>query len=304
MKQLIFFISLSVFVFANNIVNKQISLSLINTQSHELVYSPSTRKKLSELIWKADDIQLLGMQFDLLLPNSSFIQFSYKTNLSNNNAMMDDYDWIKNDTTQWSHWSNHPNTILNNFTIFDISFNNKLKSNSTIEKSIIVGYKVEKKDFQAYDGSYIYSSDDGFRDQEGSFSGLMITYEEIFNTLYLGFSAKTYFDYFIVSGKLTYSPIVEVTNKDTHHARYFTNNNTFDDTSMLSLEGQVEIPITSKVYCVLNYIKVEYDEASGTTTRNYYDGATKQTPGTVWVYSGAGISNSYDMLKIAIVGNF
>jgi len=107
-------------LYPNNFINKQIAITSLDTTSKEIVYSPSSGKKLSELTWTADDVQMLGVKFDYLLTRTSFIQFDYKMNLSSE-AVMDDYDWIKDDTTDWSHWSHHSNTSLDDFTILDIS---------------------------------------------------------------------------------------------------------------------------------------------------------------------------------------
>ncbi len=290
-------------LYSNNFINKQITITSLDTTSHELVYDPDSGKKLSELIWQADDVQMLGFKFDYTLSRTSFVQFNYQMNLSDD-ALMDDYDWLKDDTSQWSDWSNHPNTRLDNFTIFDISINNKIKSDTDIEKYIVIGYKVEKRAFKAYDGTYIYSSSGGFRDQSGSFSGLGISYEETFKTIYVGMNVKKHYPKFIVSGKLTYSPRVTATNQDNHHNRYFINNNKFSDTTMVSIDANIEYPINDNISLALNYINVKYDETKGTTTRSYYAGATEQTPGTVYTYSGAGISNSYSALNLMIVAKF
>ena len=303
MKQLTLYLLLISLVNGSDIINKQISISSVDTISHELVYSPSTGKKLSELIWKADDVQMLGIQFDYLASKRWFLHISYKTNLSDN-AQMDDYDWLKDGISDWSHWSTHPNTKLDKFTILDISWNNQLKSDSDIQKEVVIGYKIENRAFKAYDGSYIYSSNSGFRDQSGNFSGLGISYEEEFKTLYLGLNLKKYYDRFILSGRIAYSPKVTATNIDTHHNRYFTNNNTFADTTMKELSANVEYPINKSISLALNYLRVDYDETEGMTTRTYYDGATEATPGTVWRYSGAGISNSYSSMNVGLIARF
>ena len=127
-------------LYSNDIVNRQISITSLDTTSHELVYDPNGGKKLSELIWDAQQVQMLDFKFDYLISRKSFIQVNYKINLSID-ATMDDYDWLKDDTSDWSDWSHHPNTILDNFTIFDISLNNKIKSDSDIEKILLLDIK-------------------------------------------------------------------------------------------------------------------------------------------------------------------
>jgi len=94
------------------------------------------------------------------------------------------------------------------------------------------------------------------------------------------------------------------TNKDNHHNRYFVNDNTFSDTTMVAIDTSIEYPINKNISFSLNYVDVQYDETQGTTTRSYYDGASEQAPGTVWVYRGAGISNSYSALNLVLLIRF
>ena len=52
------------------------------------------------------------------------------------------------------------------------------------------------------------------------------------------------------------------------------------------------------------YLKVIYDETMGITTRVYYEGATEQDAGSVHIYDGAGISNSYSISSISFIQKF
>ena len=293
------------FLHSSTIINKQLSITSIDSTSHEFVFNPSNQdEKLSELIWEANDVSLLGIKFDYLLSKKTFLQVNYKMNITDGNSMMTDYDWLKTGNSDWSHRSIHPNTKLDKLTIFDISMKNKIEDKSKINTHVVLGYRVENKSFKAYDGSYIYSSSGGFRDLEGSFSGLGISYEESFKTIYLGLDIDRPFKKWLFNLKLTYSPKVIATNKDTHHNRYFTNNNTFSNTTMTGIDSSISYPLTKNISLALNYLQVKYDEVKGTTTRSYYAGATEQTPGSVFTYGGAGISNSYSFFGLVIVAKF
>ncbi|MDB2405674.1 omptin family outer membrane protease [Arcobacteraceae bacterium] len=281
------------------------SLTSIDSISHEFVYNPSNQdEKLSELIWEADDVSLLGLQFDYLLSRKSFLQVDYKINITDGNSMMADYDWLKTGNPNWSDRSTHPNTKLDKLTIFDISINNKIEDTSEMNTNVVIGYKVEHKSFKAYDGSYIYSSSGGFRDLEGTFSGLGISYEESFKSIYLGLDISRVYKEWLFNLNLTYSPKVTVTNKDTHHNRYFINNNTFSNTTMTGIDTSISYLVSQNISLALNYLQVKYDEVKGTTTRTYYTGATEQTPGSVFTYGGAGISNSYSFFGLVLVAKF
>jgi plasminogen activator len=286
-------------------MNTELSIKSINSKSYEYVYY--NEHKLSELIWKADNVRLLGIQFDYLISKDSFFQFTYKHNISND-AYMDDYDWLIENRSDWSDWSTHPNTVLDKYAILDLSVHQKFKSKFNIETTLLLGYKNIEKSFRAYDGSYIYSSNPGFRDEYGTFSGLGISYEESFQSFYIGVSLKKKISPFIVRGILKYSPIVIVTNEDNHHFRYFVNNNEFDTTTMTDIGIEVEYPLEKNISIVYNYQNVQYKKTKGITTRTYYkdtiENTTSINAGSVFVYSGAGISNSYSSSGLALVVKF
>jgi len=176
---------------ASSVNNKTITISNAHSISHEYVYSSRGGKKLSELIWDSGEFSLIGMWFRFTSDSNLIIDFSYKTMLNAQKSQMDDYDWLKNDTNKWSHWSHHDNTILKEFIQYDISIQNELQSTvDDFSHYAIFGYMKEFKIFKAYDGTYIYSSDDGFRDKTGNFYGLGITYSEEYSTLYIGYESR------------------------------------------------------------------------------------------------------------------
>lgn len=297
---------------ASEIINRSISITSIDTKSHEYVYKSSDNNyKLSELIWEAEDVSLLGLEFDYSLSSSTLLNFSYKINIFNSDSMMNDYDWVKDDPNNWSDWSNHPNTQLEHLSILDINIKKLLESKNTLNAYFTVGYKIESKKFKAYDGTYVYSSSSGFRDETGYFNGLGITYEETFSSLYLGLGGSKKYKKLNFKAALKYSPFVVAKNIDTHHFRYFTNENSFDPTTMTQINLVVEYPYTKDLLFVITYENVEYEETKGTTTRTYY-GQTSDTytsggtipQGSVFNYSGAGISNSYNSFNIGIIKKF
>lgn len=301
---LIIFSLFSTNLYSANTESFEISISTVNSKSHELIYDPYSDKKLSELIWKAENVKLLGFKYKHTLSSLEYLTLNYQKNIDDGNSVMNDYDWLKDYTSEWSDWSNHPDTKLDRLTLLDFSYTKYLISNSDIKKYITLGYKIENKKFRAYNGTYIYSSTSGFRDLSGSFSGLGITYEETFKVIYAAVELSKNYERFIFRGKLTYSPKVEATNSDTHHARYFTNNNKFNNTTMLGFDLGVDYKFAQDLLLSAGYSVVNYKKTDGTTTRTYYDGATEEIPGTAYVYGGAGISNSYSSINFTIIKKF
>jgi len=304
MKIIILFSLLSLFTYGNNLFEKEISIETINSISHEYVYDPNNLDyKLSELIWETEDISMLAIKLSYTLKGDLFIKFDGKINISSE-AKMDDYDWLKGDQTQWSDWSTHPNTIVDKYNIIDLSLNRRLDTRFNIEQNINIGFKYDDKRYKAYDGSYIYSSQDGFRDQFGTFSGLGITYSEQFSSIYVGIDGKLKLNSLIVKAALKYSPFVNITNSDTHHLRYFTNENSFDTTSMVNIEASVLYPIEENIFFGLIFESLNYSKTDGVTTRTYYSGATEAEAGSVYKYNGAAIQSSYEVFNLALMVKF
>jgi len=286
---------------AGNISSKKITVSTLNTVSHELVYAPGTGKKISELIWDAKGVKMLGFNVNYQKNENFYISFDYKTNIRERQSMMDDYDWLKDDRTEWSDWSNHPNTYLDKLTILDLAFNAKLKPIATIESNLIFGYKVENKRFKAYDGSFIYSTENGFRDDRFTSYGLGITYQETFETIYTGISLNKQYPNFRINSKLLLSPFVKASSKDNHHNRSFENSNHYSDTIMTSFDLGLEIDYSKDTSFEVSYAYIDYSKTNGITTRRYYADSEGVPAGAVLKYGGSGISNSYSMLNMSII---
>ena len=122
--------------------------------------------------------------------------------------------------------------------------------------------------------------------------------------MYLGWTLKKVYPKFILSAKIAYSPIVSVTNKDNHHNRYFINKNTFDYTTMSELSMQLKYPIHPNISIAINYINVKYTQTRGVTTRTYYKTSSEANNGDVFIFNGAGVSNSYNSFNLEIIGKF
>lgn len=309
----IFLISLLFFVniiYANNLpIYGKVYISNYSSKSSELVYNPATNQKISELIWKIDNLPLLG--FAIQIPSKKKFKFNlnYQTKFTNTKAQMDDYDWLKSYTTDWSDWSTHPNTKIVSTSIIDINLQYNLKDDKYGNSYILyAGYKIEEHSFEAYDGSYTYTNRDSnnpvdFRKELGSITGLGITYEEKFKSFYLKGLFLKEMDRFLLKGSFTYSPFVIASNKDNHHFRSFINTNSYNYSSMYEIGLGLNYYIRTNIAIGFDYVIRVYDEARGTTSRTYYannatDGATA---GDTSIYSGAGIKsevNSMTNLKV------
>jgi omptin len=305
MKKTIIFslLVLSPHLFANSV---GFSLKTYTSQSRELVYSPSDlNRKVSELIWKINNAQMLGFHLGVDFKKNLGLQLEYKSKLSATDNLMDDYDWIYSNK-DWSHHSNHPNTQLVSADIFKIAIVKTLNL-KPFDLHISGGVRRETRKFKAYDGTYIYSNNGEFRNLSGSFSGLGITYSEEFTSIYGSAEISKDIQNWHFLGNLTISPFYTAKNKDTHHLRNFTNSNEFDSASMFGLGLGVNYAITKNLNLGTSFEYFDYSEAKGTTTRKYDDLTSANRDNFTQLstsYEGAGISNNYSLLNIYLKYSF
>jgi len=308
-------ITLFIFIilFSNNSFGKKTSIytKIYTTQysstSNEIVNDPNTRKKLSELIWEIDNITLIGIGLKIPTKKNLKLNGSIEFLPMRQKALMNDYDWLKDDTSNWSDWSNHPNTKIENIINLDLNTEYKSKSNLFKYKYLLnTGVSLRHHSFKAYGGSYVYSSNNGFRDKTGTFdNSLGISYEETFVSLYLKGTAFKIIDKYYFNASFLYSPATFIKNKDTHHDRGFINNNTFSISSMYEYGLIIKYFIKKNISIGIDYKYRTYLESKGRTNRTYYKTTNEGNAGDSYSYTGASIkSTSTSYTNFTIVFKF
>jgi len=244
-----------------------LSSSLFNSQSHETLYHPTgsyyAGMKLSELTWKAKDVNLVG--FDLTYSHSNYdLYFSYKKSVGNNgNGLMTDLDWLwVTDPTLLSHWSHHEDTDVTNVSIMDFGIRKSVKFEYVVPW-IGVGYREENQRYKAYNG---YGS---YYDTPITFSGLAITFDQEYKGVYLSTGLDLKFGGFTLYGSAKYSPFINANFTDRHHMRYFTMTTSFDETSMLNLNAGLGYSLNTHHSIAVTYEETEYTYIRGNRTRTY-----------------------------------
>jgi plasminogen activator len=177
--------------------------------------------KLSQLIWEIESLCLAGGGIEWTHGSSLSFTADLWLKTFDGDALMDDYDWLIEDY-DWTHWSHHENTTVTKANIFDIymTYTPLRFRNSRYKLNTLAGYRRTNFEWEARGGSYIYS-DVFFRDTEGTFpdNELGITYEQIFNTPYVGLEAILPFGRFLFETKITGSIAVFGKAIDHHHLR-------------------------------------------------------------------------------------
>lgn len=286
-----------------------VSLSKYTSKSHEFVYSPTnTSYKISELIWKINDANMLGINASFDLQKEMTIDIEYKTKISAEDNSMQDFDWLQVGK-EWTHFSNHPNTKLVSANILDMVIVKLMKAQN-FDWKIRAGIKNESRKFESYDGTYIYSTGSEFRNSRGEFSGLGITYSEDFTSIYGAIEINKEVQKWNFLGQLSFSPFYTAKSSDRHHFRNFVNNNKFegiDNGTMFGLKLGINYKVAKNYNLGISFEEIEYSQAKGITTRNYDDITSANRDNFTKLstsYAGAGISNKYSMINIYLKYNF
>lgn len=121
-------------------------------------------------------------------------------------SYMEDYDWLKGDDTfdNWSHRSQHSDTNLDWYYTGAASVGYKLVEDDTATVRAHAGFKYTDVKWTAYGGSYVYSSNAGFRDIVGSIpdGAPAISYRQQLPELFLGVDGEERYGNFLVGGLL------------------------------------------------------------------------------------------------------
>lgn len=120
-------------------------------------------------------------------------------------SYMEDYDWLRGDDTfdNWSHRSQHPDTVVDHYYTGAASIGYELVKDETAVIRAHTGLKYTDVQWTAYGGTYIYS-DVGFRDTVGTIPpGVAgITYRQQLPELFIGVDGEERYGDFRVGGLL------------------------------------------------------------------------------------------------------
>lgn len=278
MRSIILLFTLSLFFFAQAKTYNSIETSISNFTSKSNVYVYQNNKKISELIWEAKQVPIINFNLESK-KNNYFLNFLFSKNISKKDAIMNDYDWLLDSTSDWSDWSSHSDTKVDSIEIFDlyISYKNFITFlRSDIKTSL--GYKKMTKIFKAYDGDYIYSENGGFRNCVGSFGqyndcygsivpgGLNITYKETYKFIYMQVMVlKKIYD-FQLATSVIYGPTVVIDGRDYHHLAQFIDVNKLES-SMYGYGLNLSYPFSKRFYIGLDFNYERYKFTKGRRVR-------------------------------------
>lgn len=252
-----------------------ISTSILNGTSYEIVYQ--TDGKLSELIWNLDNINLLELDYNLILKNDIRINTRIKTNFTAETSTMEDFDWDSDfDDVSNGEWTDYSksDTEVNEVYQFDFYFEFPAYSNSFFNLYLLAGYKEDSFKWDAIGGEYIYSSS-SFRDISGEFNDIAtISYNQYFQTPYFGFSLNRDYKKAYMNAVIKYSAMVFANDEDTHHLRDLYFEEEFEWGEMLDFNFSISYKLSTDIsfFSSFNYLKY-YLNSGSTKVTDLSDGS-------------------------------
>jgi outer membrane protease len=196
-------------------------------------YPFGSKTKISELTWDLKDVTVAGVRASARLGARFRLHAGFWSALDEGSGDMVDRDWLYTDESfleltpdegNWTHESRHPETSVDEGTMFDVNLSVLAFESGAFSLSGVLGYKRDSWSWSSRGGTFVYSDED-FRDLSGDFEDLfgkdvlVIEYEQTYSIPYLGVSLSWAAPTFSFEGHALYSPAVSATDRDYHALR-------------------------------------------------------------------------------------
>ena len=282
-------------------VSGRMSLGLLNGEAHELVYNPSSGKKVSELIWDLDNVLMLGTGVTVSPLSWLRLNADIGVAVTEGDGNMDDYDWMLANYDGYTHWSTHDDLEIDKGLTLDLNAEFAILRHNQSVLFAVVGYRHDNWGWVARGGDYIYSTN-SLGDTRGSFQdgSEVISYEQTYDTPYVGIGFKADLTPVSISGRLIGSTLVSAKDEDIHHLRNIRFEEDFDNGDMIGIDFAVTYQLNAKMALVGSFQYLEFNEIKGETV------ATDLTTGQSYLPQGdsAGLDNETSTIALAFTYSF
>ncbi len=277
------------------------SITSADGQGDEYVYAGANNiglpsdYKLSELNWDISSLWMVGGVFSLRLGELIRFNAGLWLGVTDGDGVLNDYDWLNYSTADWSDHSQSDTDIDAAYNI-DINGSFQFMEIGPCQLHAVLGYKEDYWEWSAYGGTFLYSTDGGFRNTSGTFKNTeIINYNQTFDIPYGGIKLTTDSARLHASAYFYYSPSVTADDEDHHILRDLHYTESFDggDYYAFGAEGIFDLSDTLYIACSLDFQDIP--EFTGDMTMKNGSGDVE-----LHTYNSAGIGNSLTTLSASI----
>lgn len=201
-----------------------LGMGLLSGTAEEKAYDLYDGKKISQLNW--DIKQATTLHLGLAYHPLEWLSFNVGgwTRVTGSNSHMEDYDWLGDDGDDWSDYSNHPDTRLNQAWQAEVSATAWAIKRDDLALGVMAGYQRNQFAWESRGGSYIYSSEEGYRDLYGKILEELkvISYQQTYDTPYVGLVGRYTLQDWTLESRFKYSQWVKAGDYDQHYLRDLT----------------------------------------------------------------------------------
>ncbi|WP_042818890.1 omptin family outer membrane protease [Yersinia wautersii] len=248
------------------------SFGLLNAESTESVYQSSEpNQKLSQLNWESNNTHIIKMDISWdALPRLTLTAKGWST-LSSGQGVMDNYDWLTPQQTQWSDWSHHEKTNLNYANEIDINAKIWFFKQHNYRVGPILGYQENNHSWTAYGGNFNYNNGTNVFAAPDGIVG--VGYKQKFDMLYIGLAGSYRYQQLEFNALLKYSNWVNANAYDNHYSRKVSFKDSSKNSSYYSAVIDAGYYFTENTKLFVEAAWNQYSEGRGETqTLNYATG--------------------------------
>ncbi|WP_300672716.1 omptin family outer membrane protease [Desulfoluna sp.] len=278
-------------------LSMSLNAGIVNGESHEIVYG-DVGEKVSELIWRLENVPVVGLSASIPLPYEATLSLSAWSRVGRASSLGDDYDWLSEQhPTDWSDYSVSP-TVLTDGEMADVQLRIPFFKQETWGMSGLVGFRYDHWGWEDHGGTFIYSSPEGFRDQHGNFENIPgIAFEQWMYAPYLGFCAHLKVRDLTLTGSFAKSNWAWAKDEDHHLLRGMVSQETFDNIRYQMVALGLSYPLTTHLALSSNLRILKYSRTTG-------DISVAIAEGTFRFPDQAGLQHSSWMGSVSLVYGF
>ncbi len=220
------------------------SIGFADLEANEYLYDlEDNGTTVSRLIWQATAVPVATFEAEWQAAERLVVFGSLGLGLGRGGDMAD-YDWTVKGRP-WSMRSQHPDTELDRYLVLELGARYDLLRGRGGRLGLAAGLSYTNVKWTARGGSYVYSSDTGFRDRAGAFAdgAKVISYQQSLPAFYLGPAGAIEAWGLTLSGRVVGGLTLDGSSADHHWLRDLSFEQDYHPAPYLGLRARLELPI-------------------------------------------------------------